>query len=211
MCSAGQPNFLELYVNRSVSVLGDLRLRGTWLEQDQNLKSQRSQRTAAEGSEKTARGLAHPLPLNLLSMPPLNRLPGQQRHSRRYQHGCDPSAAVDSFVEEDSGGEGVADEGQGCGGGGYEAYISPGEGEEETEEGDGHEGYAEDEILVAQDSTDQGQQSAAAALGPDVPDLFHGAGEKHVSDDGGEDDYEDRTPGVKVTHDFRPFIFSSGA
>ena len=38
------------------------------------------------------------------------RLACEQRHSARYQHGGDPSAAVYFFVEEDFCGEGVADE-----------------------------------------------------------------------------------------------------
>ena len=39
-------------------------------------------------------------------------LPGQQAHASGDEHCGDPPAAIDFFVEEDFGGEGIADEGE---------------------------------------------------------------------------------------------------
>ena len=125
-------------------------------------------------------------------------LAGKEGDASGDEHCGDPAAAVDFLVEEDFGGEGVADEGERGGGGGDEADIPPGEREEEAEEGYGHGGYAQGEVGVAEDAGDDGEEAGMFPEVVDVSDLLHGAGKQHVSEDRGDDDSEDGGPGVEV-------------
>jgi len=60
-------------------------------------------------------------PLPRLGTPLLTR---QQGHASCDQHRGDPPPLIHAFMQEDFGGEGVADEGERSGGGGDEAYVS---------------------------------------------------------------------------------------
>ena len=90
---------------------------------------------------------------------------------------------IDAFMQEDFCGAGVADEGERSGGGGDEAYVSPGEREQQAEECYGHGRNTEDEILITQHPHDYGPQALAPAKGTDIPDLLHGARQQHIAND----------------------------
>src|SRR5262245_25024702 len=70
-------------------------------------------------------------------------LPGQESNPGSHEHGGDPPASVDPFVQKYTSSECVADERQGSGRGCDQAYISPGKREQQTEEGERHEHYTE--------------------------------------------------------------------
>src|ERR1700728_3607408 len=54
---------------------------------------------------------------------PITCLVLEERHSAADEDGRHPAAAVDTFLEEDAGGDGVGDEGERSGSGRDQAYI----------------------------------------------------------------------------------------
>src|SRR5437879_695698 len=107
-------------------------------------------------------------------------------------------------MQKDFRGDGVRDKGKGSGGGGHQAYVSPGEREQQAEEGRSHACDREEKVWIAERARNHPGEADAAAQLADVPDLFHGVRQKHVADHRGEDDGEDRAPGIKVPHDSTP-------
>ena len=72
-------------------------------------QSLRLRQHRAHASNTAKRGAAE----SWVGHPPyMIRSARQQGYSCRYQHGGDPSSTVDFFMQEDFGGEGVADEGE---------------------------------------------------------------------------------------------------
>jgi hypothetical protein len=125
----------------------------------------------------------------------------EQRYSGRYQDDSNPPPLVHAFMQEDFCRDGVADEGEGSGGGCHQAYVPPGEREQQAEEGYGHGRDSKKKPAIAQRSKDDDAKSGATAQSADVPNLPHGTGQKHIADDRSENDGKDSAPSVNALHD----------
>src|SRR5271156_1490206 len=76
--------------------------------------------------------------------------PRQQRNSRRHQPSRNPPPSIHPLMQKDFRRHGIPDEGEGSGGGSHQAYISPGEREQQTKESHGHRHDPKKKIRIAQ-------------------------------------------------------------
>src|SRR5260370_11971952 len=107
-------------------------------------------------------------------------------------------------MQKDLRGDGVRNKCKGSGGRSHQAYVSPGEGEQQAEEGRGHACDREEKIRIAERACNHPDEADAAAQGADVPNLLHGVRQEHVAHHRSENDGEDRAPGIKVPHTSTP-------
>src|SRR5271165_391503 len=128
----------------------------------------------------------------------------QQGHASRYQHGGEPSAAINFFVKENLGGEGVANECQRRGRGRDQADISPGQREQQTEESHRHGGDTETEAGITHDATDDGPESRVAPKFVYVANLLHRPCQQNVSHHRREHHHQNAAPCVEIAHGFTP-------
>ena len=100
---------------------------------------------------------------------------------------CNPAAVIDSFLEEDTSGNRVADEGKRSRSRRDQAYISMAQGKEEGKEADRHSGEAAEEARIAKYGQCRAEEAAARFDHIEVTDMTKGGSDEDVTSCGRSD------------------------
>jgi hypothetical protein len=91
----------------------------------------------------------------------------------------------------------VPDKGKGSSSGSHQANVSPGKREQQTEEGHGHGRNPKQKVGIAQRTPDHDAEPSPPPQIPNVPNLLHGASQKHIAHHRSKNDGENSAPRVK--------------
>ena len=122
-------------------------------------------------------------------------LTGEEKDADGDEEDGEPAAAVYVFVEEEAGGDGVADVVEGGDAGGGEGEIDEREGVKHGEEVEGHAEGPGEEGGVGDYGAGSSGEAGVGADEVEVADLAHGGGDEDFSGDGEEGDDGDAGPG----------------
>src|SRR3984957_15269731 len=107
--------------------------------------------------------------------------PGEGQNPETHENWGQPTAAVNIFVQEESGRKRVGDEGE-CGGcRAHNAEVGPRKPDEVAEKRDGHEEDSTKENSACGDSGDDGKEAMTTSELVEIADAAHGQGHEDVS------------------------------